>query len=106
MNKKWRRFEVLIPRQFNDGTAVPQELIGEAAFEIAIHFGASSFEKQIIEGHWHHGESMYRDKLARIFVDVPDTAKNRQWMRQFKARWKARLKQVELWMVSYRIEIE
>jgi len=27
-------------------------------------------------------------------------------MRQFKARWKARLEQVELWLVSYKIEIE
>jgi len=24
----------------------------------------------------------------------------------FKGRWKARLKQLELWMVSYRIEVE
>jgi hypothetical protein len=27
-------------------------------------------------------------------------------MRQFKERWKVRLEQVELWMVSYRIEVE
>jgi hypothetical protein len=37
---------------------------------------------------------------------VPDSAKNRQWMREFKARWKERLDQLELWMVSYRIEVE
>jgi len=27
-------------------------------------------------------------------------------MRQFKERWKMRLEQLELWMVSYRIEVE
>jgi len=27
-------------------------------------------------------------------------------MKAFKARWKAKLEQLELWMVSYRIEIE
>jgi len=43
---------------------------------------------------------------VRVVVDVPDTAKHRQWMRQFKGRWKARLEQLELWMVSYRIEVE
>jgi hypothetical protein len=48
----------------------------------------------------------YRDNLVRIVVDVPDAAKNRQWMKKFKKRWKARLEQLELWMVSYRIEIE
>lgn len=34
------------------------------------------------------------------------TVKNRQWMREFKARWKSRLEQIELWLVSYRIEVE
>jgi hypothetical protein len=43
---------------------------------------------------------------VRLLVDVPDLAQNRSWMRQFKDRWKARLEQVELWMVSYSIEIE
>jgi len=44
--------------------------------------------------------------LVRIVVDVPDSAKNRQWMKQFKARWKIRLEQIELWLVSYRIELD
>jgi hypothetical protein len=39
-------------------------------------------------------------------VDVPDSPRNRQWMKQFKDRWKVRLEQLELWMVSYRIEVE
>ena len=39
-------------------------------------------------------------------ADVPDTVKNRKWMKEFKARWKSRLDQLEIWMVSYRIDIE
>ena len=42
----------------------------------------------------------------KVVVDVPDTAKNRTWMRQFKGRWKMRLEQHELWMVSYQVEVE
>ena len=38
--------------------------------------------------------------------EVPDVAKNRQWMKQFKKRWKDRLEQLELWMISYKIELE
>jgi hypothetical protein len=49
---------------------------------------------------------MYRDDLVRIVVDMPNTAKNRRWMQAFKARWKLRLEQLELWMVSYLIEVE
>jgi len=47
-----------------------------------------------------------RKKHVRLFVDVPDMPKNRAWMKEFKARWKKKLKQLEIWMVSYRIEIE
>jgi len=49
---------------------------------------------------------LYRDNLVKVVIDVPDTTKNRHWMGQFKGRWKARLEQLELWMVSYRIEVE
>ena len=70
------------------------------------HFGAASYETQKVEGHWRHGGVLYRDDLVRLIVDVPDLAKNRRWMKEFKERWKEKLEQVELWMVSYRIEIE
>jgi hypothetical protein len=43
---------------------------------------------------------------VKFVVDLPDTAGNRQWMRKFKGRWKKRLNQLELWMVSYVIELE
>jgi hypothetical protein len=106
MSSKWRRFEVLLPLQFNDGRPVPGEWLAEAVLEITEHFGAASYETQKVEGHWRHGGVLYRDDLVRINVDVPDSTKNRQWMKQFKERWKARLEQIELWLVSYRIEIE
>jgi hypothetical protein len=31
---------------------------------------------------------------------------NRKWMKNYKARWKKRLDHLEIWMVSYRIDIE
>jgi hypothetical protein len=81
-------------------------VLGEAVKEIVANFGAASYETQRIEGHWLHQGSSYRNDLTRLVVDVPDTAKNRKWMKQFKDRWKRRLAQIELWMVSFRIEVE
>jgi len=49
---------------------------------------------------------VYRDNLVRIVVDVPDSSENRDWMKEFKARWKAKLDQLELWVVSCRIDVE
>jgi hypothetical protein len=106
MSSSWRRFEVLLPIKFNDGRDVPVEWLGEAVLEIADHFGAASFETQKVEGHWRYGGITYRDDLSRIVVDVLDTADNRSWMRDYKLRWKTRLEQLELWMVSYQIEVE
>ena len=103
MSSRWRRFEVLLPLQFNDGREVPTGWLAGAVLEIADHFGAASYETQKLEGHWRHGGVMYRGNLVRI---VLDSASNRLWMKRFKARWKARLEQLELWMVSYRIEVE
>ena len=106
MSSKWRRFEVLLPLQFNDGRPVSSEWLAEAVLEIVDHFGAASYETQKVEGHWRHEGVLYRDELVRIIVDVPDTATNRQWMRTFKSRWKTRLEQIDLWMISSRIEVE
>ena len=106
MSSKWRRFEVLLPLQFNDGRPIPGEWLAEAVLEIVGRFGAASHETQKVEGHWRYGGVLYRDDLVRIVVDVPESEGNREWMREFKARWKERLEQIELWMVSYDIEIE
>jgi hypothetical protein len=106
MSSKWRRFEVLLPLQFNDGRDVPPDWLAQAVLEVVGHFGAASYETQKVEGHWRYGAEVYRDTLVRLVVDVPDSARNRTWMKGFKRRWKERLEQLELWMVSYRIEIE
>ncbi|SRR6266508_4506500 len=106
MSSKWRRFEVLLPLQFNDGTDMPGELLAEAVLEIADHFGAVSYETQKVEGHWRHGSMIVRDNLARLVVDVPDLVGNRRWMKDYKERWRSRLEQVELWMVSHAVDIE
>jgi hypothetical protein len=106
MSSSWRRFEVLLPLKLNDGRPVARKVLGEAVLEVVANFGAASYETQRVEGYWHHRGVTYRDDLSRLVIDVPDTAKNRRWMKQFKARWKERLEQLEIWMVSYRIEIE
>jgi hypothetical protein len=106
MSSSWRRFEVLLPLKLNDGRPIARKVLGDAVLEIVTNFGAASYETQRVQGYWRHGGVMYRDDLSRLVIDVPDNAKNRKWMKQFKERWKRRLEQLEIWMISYRIEIE
>src|SRR5438128_11326622 len=100
MSTKWRRFEVMLPRQFNDGRDVPLEWLSQAVLEIGDHFGSVSYETQVIEGQWQHAGTIFRDNLARIFVDVPDKKENRAWMKTFKTRWKEKLEQLAIWLSS------
>jgi hypothetical protein len=104
--KKWRRYEVLLPVRFNDGRDIPKKLHAEALDEMVSKFEAVSFDNRKVEGLWQNKGVLYRDQLSRIVVDIPDTVTNRKWMKRFKARWKERLQQIELWMISYRIEVE
>jgi hypothetical protein len=106
MNSKLRRFEILLPLQFNDGRDIPSELLAEAVLEIVENFGAASYETQKVEGHWRHQGILYRDNLVKIVIDAPDQEVNRNWMREYKARWKAKLDQLDLWLVSYAIDVD
>ena len=106
MSSKLRRFEVLLPTRFNDGRAVPDDWLAEAIDEIIEQFGAGSFHKGAVEGYWQQGDTLYRDSLGLIVADVPNDSKSRKWMKAYKARWKERLEQLEIWMVRYLIDVE
>jgi hypothetical protein len=106
MSSKLRRFEILLPQQYNDGREIPRKLRGQALKEIVEQFGAASFEPTTIEGYWRHHGTLYTDSLSKIVIDIEDTDDNRHWMREFKARWKAALDQLDLWLVSYEIDVD
>lgn len=106
MSELLRRFEILLPTEFNDGREVPHELLESAVKEIVDRFGAASEEPESVEGRWKHSGRVQQDSLSKVVVDVDDTDENRAWMRQFKSRWRDKLHQLEIWLVSYQIEIE
>ena len=105
MSRSFRRYEILLPLQFNDGEPVPNDLIVDTLIEIELRFGAVSWETQQIHGFWEHEGRLFRDDLVRAFVDVPDTAKNRQFFRSFKKKLKTRFRQLDIWMTNHRINM-
>src|SRR5438132_2545341 len=105
MTVSFRRFEILLPRQFNDGQPVPDDLFAETLLELRQQFGAVSSETQIIRGLWQHEEQVYRDDLVPVFVDVPDVPETIQFFRDFKERLKVRFQQLDIWMTMYPIEL-
>ena len=104
MSSLQRRFEILLPQQFNDGRVVPDELFAETLLELRQQFGTVSSETQTIRGVWEHAGQSYRDELIRIFVDVSDTPENQQFFRELKERLKARFQQLDIRITTYLIE--
>ncbi len=101
----FRRFEILIPSQFNDGQPVPEELLVETLLELETKFGAVSCETQTIHGFWQHQGEPFRDQLIRVFVDVADTDEHRRFFVQFKERLKTRYRQLDIWLTTHPIEV-
>ena len=56
-----RRFEILLPQRFNDGSLVPDQLILDALLELRQRFGAVSWETQTIRGLWRHEQQEFQD---------------------------------------------
>src|SRR5438067_174428 len=105
MSKSLRRYEILLPRRFNDQQPVPDELLADTLLELRQQFRAVSSETQIIRGLWEHAGETYRDELVRVFVDVEDSAENRLFFQEYKERLKGRFQQIDIWMTTYPIEL-
>lgn len=105
MSNSFRRYEILLPRQFNDQQEIPENFFVETVLELEKQFGAVSSESQIIRGFWEHRGQTSREKQVRIFIDVPNSAETRQFFRDYKERLKARFQQIDIWMTSHLIEV-
>ena len=101
----FRRYEILIPSQFNDGRAVPDGLLTQTLLELEHQFGAVSCETQIIQGLWQQSGALFRDRLVRAFVDVADTAEHRLFFVELKERLKTRFEQLDIWMTSHPVDV-
>jgi len=71
MSSLQRRYEILLPLRFNDGQAVPDDLIAETLLELEQRFGAISSESQIIHGMWASEGQTYRDEWCACLSMLP-----------------------------------
>ena len=100
-----RRYEILVPLVFNDGTAVPESLLAKTFEELRTQFGAASWETQVLRGAWEQGGFVYQDNLTRFFVDVPDAPEHRQFFKEFKKKLKQRFNQLDVWITSHPVDV-
>lgn len=102
----FRRYEVLLPLRFNDGTPVPPELFVQTNTELAVRFGGVTSYPQPARGIWIHEGVVYEEDVVKLSVDVPDTNASREFFLCYKATLKERCRQIEIWIASYQVEVD
>src|SRR5687767_14739726 len=101
----FRRYEIILPTRYNDGSAVEDHKILLTAEELVRHFGAATYQPEPLHGIWTHQGQRYQDDNVRIFVDIEDTSQNAAFFVRWKEVLKERFRQLDIWIVSYEIRI-
>ena len=100
-----RRYEILLPLQRNDGRPVSDETLNQTREELMARFEGVSFNPHPIQGAWLHEGVRYEDFASKVFVDVDDTPENRQFFIDLKPVLRERFEQIEIYIVSYLIDV-
>jgi hypothetical protein len=103
-----RRYEVLLPARFNNGHEVVEtcmRCLPDTLMEVVDRFGALTFDPRPANGVWTQNGMRYDDELFRLALDVPDTDDSRQWIATFKKELLKRFDQLEIYIVSYPVEV-
>jgi hypothetical protein len=100
-----KRYEILLPLLYNDGSNVEKERFLITNEELVERFGATTTDSTRIVGRWIYQNQLYEDKLIRIIIDVPESEDSETFFRQYKEVLKERFKQIDIWIASYEIDV-
>jgi hypothetical protein len=100
-----RRYEILLPIRYNDRTPIEPEKFFLTQEELVARFGALTTCPELLRGVWTHGEQRFEDENLRLIVDVEASQENRDWFLSFKEKLKSRFRQLDVWIVSYEIDV-
>jgi hypothetical protein len=84
-----KRFEILLPLNYNDGTLIEPEKFYQTAEELCNRFGGVTQDTIRITGTWKYGGTRYRDDLLRLRIDSNDPTAN-AFLQAQKEIWKKR----------------
>lgn len=104
-----RRFEILLPAQFNDGPLVADSCprcLPDSLREAEELFGAFTFRPEVVEGTWTAPDDRrFHDRLSALCIDVEDTPDHQAWVRHFKDHLLQRFDQLEIYVTSHLVDV-
>jgi hypothetical protein len=102
--RRTRRFEILLPLNYNDGSEIEPEKFDQTNLELTDRFGGVTWDTVRITGTWKYGGARYRDELLRVRIDTTDPAAT-AFLKGYKGLLKERFRQIDIWITAHEIEI-
>lgn len=102
---KLKRFEILLPLNYNDGTPIEPGKFLVTHHEILEKFGATTIDSIQALGTWVYRGTRYRDRLIRIRVDSSEARDAIAYVRTYKETLKTRFRQIDIWITAHDIEV-
>jgi len=102
---KLKRFEILLPLNYNDGGPIEPAKFLVTHREILEAFGATTIDSIQALGTWVYRGTLYQDRLLRIRIDSPNAEDAIAFMRTYKEILKTRFRQIDIWIAAHDIEI-
>jgi hypothetical protein len=96
---------MLLPLLHNDGRPVSPTKHRQTREELFVRFGAVSALPGTVHGAWFHAGNRYEDESLRLVMDVANTKENRAFFVDFKAALLERFEQIEIYIISFIIDI-
>src|SRR5438067_12479225 len=84
-----KRFEILLPLNYNDGSLIEPEKFDRTAEELCDRFGGVTQDTVRITGTWKYVGTRYRDDLLRMRIDTDDPTAH-AFFHARKETWKDR----------------
>src|ERR1051325_7865019 len=101
----FRRYEILLPTRYNDGSQVEDEKIDLVVEELSEEFGGVTLHPEQLRGVWFHQGQRFEEANVRVVLDAEDTSRASDFFVRYKQILKQRFRQTDLWIVSYEVRI-
>ncbi len=102
---KLKRFEILLPLNYNDGRLIEREKFLVTHRELVEKFRATTIDAIQASGSWVYGGTLYQDLLIRVSIDCPDPAEAYDFFRAYKEILKSRFEQVDIWITAHDVDV-
>ncbi len=102
---KLKRFEILLPLNYNDGKPIEDEKFRLTHRELVEKFRATTVDTTTAAGRWLYHGTLYQDLLIRITIDSLEGDKDIAFFRKYKEVLKVRFEQIDIWITAHDIEL-